>query len=112
MVQGDFSHCIVAIGIVPNTENIGLESLGIKTTKGHIDTDPMCRTNVPGIWAIGDVTAHDLDVPLPIRRYSFTGQHESAHGRAGGTQLPHEFATEKTVGAGDENRLVFQRGFQ
>ncbi|HEY8591661.1 MAG TPA: dihydrolipoyl dehydrogenase [Sphingomicrobium sp.] len=52
-----FSHCIVAVGIVPNTENIGLEALGIKTTKGHIDTDPMCRTNVPGIWAIGDVTA-------------------------------------------------------
>ena len=57
IVQADFSHCIVAIGIVPNTENIGLEELGIKTTKGHIDTDPMCRTNVPGIWAIGDVTA-------------------------------------------------------
>jgi dihydrolipoamide dehydrogenase len=29
----------------------------VKTTKGHIDTDAMCRTNVPGIWAIGDVTA-------------------------------------------------------
>ena len=57
VVNGEFSHCIVAIGIVPNTENIGLEELGIKTTKGHIDTDPMCRTNVPGIWAIGDVTA-------------------------------------------------------
>ena len=57
VVQSEFSHCIVAIGIVPNTENIGLEELGIKTTKGHIDTDPMCRTNVPGIWAIGDVTA-------------------------------------------------------
>ncbi|MGH6695155.1 dihydrolipoyl dehydrogenase [Sphingopyxis sp.] len=53
----DFSHAIVAIGIVPNTENIGLETLGVKTTKGHIDTDAMCRTNVPGIWAIGDVTA-------------------------------------------------------
>jgi dihydrolipoamide dehydrogenase len=52
-----FSHCIVAVGIVPNTENIGIEKLGIKTTKGHIDTDAMCRTNVPGIWAIGDVTA-------------------------------------------------------
>jgi dihydrolipoamide dehydrogenase len=52
-----FSHVIVAVGIVPNTENIGLEALGVKTTKGHIDTDPMCRTNVPGIWAIGDVTA-------------------------------------------------------
>jgi dihydrolipoamide dehydrogenase len=57
VVNGEFSHCIVAIGIVPNTENIGLEELGVKTTKGHIDTDPMCRTNVPGVWAIGDVTA-------------------------------------------------------
>lgn len=57
VVNGEYSHCIVAIGIVPNTENIGLETLGITTTKGHIDTDSMCRTNVPGIWAIGDVTA-------------------------------------------------------
>jgi dihydrolipoamide dehydrogenase len=56
-VEHSFSHAIVAVGIVPNTENIGLEALGVKTTKGHIDTDDMCRTNVPGIWAIGDVTA-------------------------------------------------------
>ncbi|WP_260482439.1 dihydrolipoyl dehydrogenase [Sphingomicrobium flavum] len=55
--EKQFSHCIVAIGIVPNTENIGIDKLGVKTTKGHIDTDPMCRTNVKGIWAIGDVTA-------------------------------------------------------
>jgi len=55
--SAEFSHAIVAIGIVPNTENIGLEALGVKTTKGHIDTDAMCRTNVPGLWAIGDVTA-------------------------------------------------------
>ena len=52
-----FSHVIVAVGIVPNSENLGLESLGVKTTKGHIDTDDYCRTNVKGIWAIGDVTA-------------------------------------------------------
>ena len=52
-----FSHAIIAVGIAPNTENIGLEALGVKTTKGHIDTDPMCRTNVAGLWAIGDVTA-------------------------------------------------------
>ena len=55
--EHDFSHCIVAIGIVPNTENIGLEALGIETNRGHIVTNPMCQTNVPGIWAIGDVTA-------------------------------------------------------
>ncbi|SNS59675.1 dihydrolipoamide dehydrogenase [Sphingomonas laterariae] len=53
----EFSHAIVAVGILPNTENIGLEALGVKTTRGHIDTDPMGRTSVPGLWAIGDVTA-------------------------------------------------------
>ena len=53
----DFSHCIVAIGILPNTQNIGLEALGVKMTKGHINTDPVGRTNVPTLWAIGDVTA-------------------------------------------------------
>lgn len=52
----EYSHVIVAVGIVPNTENIGLEALGVKSTKGHIDTDPYGRTNVDGIWAIGDVT--------------------------------------------------------
>ncbi|WP_311269617.1 dihydrolipoyl dehydrogenase [Sphingobium sp. WCS2017Hpa-17] len=57
VVTGDYSHVIVAIGIVPNTENIGLEELGIKTERGHIVTDPTCKTNVDGIWAIGDVTA-------------------------------------------------------
>jgi dihydrolipoamide dehydrogenase len=52
----EFSHAIVAIGIVPNTENIGLEALGVKTTRGHIDTDGYGRTNVEGLYAIGDVT--------------------------------------------------------
>ena len=53
----EFSHCIVAIGIVPNSENIGLETLKIETERGHIKTDPMCQTNVKGIYAIGDITA-------------------------------------------------------
>ncbi|GGE04458.1 dihydrolipoyl dehydrogenase [Polymorphobacter glacialis] len=51
-----FSHVIVAIGIVPNTENIGLEALGVATDRGHIVNDGFGRTNVPGLWAIGDVT--------------------------------------------------------
>src|SRR5687768_375180 len=52
----EFSHAIVAIGIVPNTENIGLEALGVKTERGHIVTDGYGRTNVEGVYAIGDVT--------------------------------------------------------
>jgi dihydrolipoamide dehydrogenase len=57
LVASDFTHCIVAIGIVPNTENIGLEALGVAMDRGFLKTDPMCRTNVPGLWAIGDITA-------------------------------------------------------
>ena len=57
VTNAEFSHVIVAIGIVPNTENIGLEALGVKTDRGHIVTDAACQTNVPGLYAIGDVTA-------------------------------------------------------
>ena len=57
VMESEFSHAIVAIGIVPNTENIGLETLGVKTERGHIVTDAACKTNVPGLYAIGDVTA-------------------------------------------------------
>ena len=52
----DYSHVIVAIGIVPNTEEIGLETLGVETERGHIKVDGFGRTNVEGIYAIGDVT--------------------------------------------------------
>ena len=54
--QQEFSHAIVAIGIVPNSEEIGLEALGVKTDRGHIVIDGYGRTNVEGIYAIGDVT--------------------------------------------------------
>ena len=51
-----FTHVIVAVGIVPNVENIGLDELGVKrAANGHIETDPYGRTSVAGIWAIGDV---------------------------------------------------------
>jgi dihydrolipoamide dehydrogenase len=50
------SHAIVAVGIAGNIENLGLEALGVKTDKGHIATDGFGRTNVAGLYAIGDVT--------------------------------------------------------
>ena len=50
------AECVlVAIGVQANTENIGLEKLGIKMTKGFIDVDDMMRTPVEGIYAVGDV---------------------------------------------------------
>src|SRR4051794_12857300 len=46
---------ISAVGVTGNIENLGLEKLGVKTDRGTIVIDGMCRTNVPGIYAIGDV---------------------------------------------------------
>ncbi|MFD2207345.1 dihydrolipoyl dehydrogenase [Kiloniella antarctica] len=46
---------ISAVGVVGNIENIGLEAVGIKTDRGCIVTDEFSRTNVPGVFAIGDV---------------------------------------------------------
>jgi dihydrolipoyl dehydrogenase len=46
---------ISAVGVIGNIENLGLEKLGVKTEKGTIAVDGLGRTNVPGIYAIGDV---------------------------------------------------------
>lgn len=43
-----------AVGITANIENIGLETLGVKTDKGRISVDKYYQTNIPGVYAIGD----------------------------------------------------------
>lgn len=47
---------LVAIGVAGNSENLGLEEVGVKTDRGFIVVDEFMRTNVPGIFAVGDVT--------------------------------------------------------
>jgi len=50
-------QALVAIGFTPNARNLGLEELGVKLNeRGAIEIDERMATNVPGIWAIGDVT--------------------------------------------------------
>ncbi len=51
----DTEIVLSAVGITPNTENIGLENIGIKTEKGRITVDEFYRTNIDGFYAIGDV---------------------------------------------------------
>jgi dihydrolipoamide dehydrogenase len=51
---------ISAVGVVGNIENLGLEKLGVKTERGAIVIDGACKTNVPGIYAIGDVAGPPL----------------------------------------------------
>ena len=46
---------IVAVGIEGNVEGLGLESLGVTVDRGHVVIDSHCATNVPGLYAIGDI---------------------------------------------------------
>ncbi len=50
-------QALIAIGFTPNSKGLGLEEVGVKLSeRGFIEIDERMATNVPGIWAIGDVT--------------------------------------------------------
>ena len=51
-----YDKVLVAIGVQPNTESLGLETVGVDTERGYINIDDRMATNVPGIYAVGDVT--------------------------------------------------------
>jgi pyruvate/2-oxoglutarate dehydrogenase complex dihydrolipoamide dehydrogenase (E3) component len=50
------SHLLVATGRLPNTERLNLDAVGVKTDdRGFVPTNAQLETNVPGIWALGDI---------------------------------------------------------
>jgi dihydrolipoamide dehydrogenase len=51
---------LVTVGRRPNTENLGLEAIGVKVERGFITVDAQLRTNVPGVYAIGDVAGQPM----------------------------------------------------
>ena len=58
---------LLGVGVKPNTDGIGLESLGVETERGFVTVDGRMRTNVPGVYAVGDVTGK-----LPLAHVAFT----------------------------------------
>ena len=54
-VTEEFDTVISAVGIIGNTEGLGLEALGIEIDRTHVVTDAYCATKIPGIYAIGDI---------------------------------------------------------
>jgi pyruvate/2-oxoglutarate dehydrogenase complex dihydrolipoamide dehydrogenase (E3) component len=53
------SHLLLAMGRTPNTDDLGLERLGVlRDSRGYITVDDELRSNVPGIWALGDCNGH------------------------------------------------------
>ena len=55
VTKQEFDTVISAVGIVGNTEGLGLEALGVTVDRTHIVTDEFCRTGVEGLYAIGDI---------------------------------------------------------
>ncbi|MDE2782740.1 MAG: dihydrolipoyl dehydrogenase [Gemmatimonadota bacterium] len=58
----EVDYVLSAVGRIPNTEDIGLEAAGVKVTQqgGFVAVDEAMRTNVPGIWAVGDCAGQQL----------------------------------------------------
>jgi dihydrolipoamide dehydrogenase len=56
----DADKVLVAVGRRPNWEGLGLEEVGVKVEKGFITVDKRMRTNVPGVYAIGDVAGQPM----------------------------------------------------
>src|SRR6201992_831679 len=82
-VTTEFERVISAVGVVGNIENLGLEKLGVKTDRGCIVIDGLCKTNVPGIYAIGDVAgppmlAHKAEHEGVICVEAIAGMHPHA----------------------------------
>jgi pyruvate/2-oxoglutarate dehydrogenase complex dihydrolipoamide dehydrogenase (E3) component len=81
------SHVLVATGRLPNTESLNLQAVGVKADeRGYVPTDGRLQTNVPGIWALGDINKrgafthtsyHDQEIVLA----NHTGGDRSADGR-------------------------------
>jgi pyruvate/2-oxoglutarate dehydrogenase complex dihydrolipoamide dehydrogenase (E3) component len=85
VVQG--SHLLVATGRTPNSQNMGLELVGIKTTSsGHIQVNDRLETTLPGVWAMGDCAGSPYFTHLSFDdfrtvRDNLAGTHRSTTGR-------------------------------
>ena len=77
---------LVAIGVQGNSEGIGLEAAGVETERGFIPVDDQMRTNVPGVYAIGDVTGK-----LPLAHVASAQAVTAAEAIAGMNPMPLDY---------------------
>lgn len=80
---GGFDAVLWAVGRVPNSQGLGLEALGVAMDRhGHVLSDERLATNVPGLYALGDVSSHRALTPVAVRagrvlaERLFGGQHQ------------------------------------
>ncbi|HEY77376.1 MAG TPA: dihydrolipoyl dehydrogenase [Thermoflexia bacterium] len=79
-------RALIAIGIRPNSEGLGLEEVGVELDRGWVVVDERMRTSVPGIWAIGDVTGK-----LPLAHVASAQGIVAAEDIAGESPVPLDY---------------------
>jgi mercuric reductase len=91
---------MLASGRVPNVEGLGLETLGIETTRAGISVDEHMRTSVPGIWAAGDVNAVAQLTPVAQYQARIAVEDMFSQGAAAAdyTYLPTSIFTDPELG--------------
>jgi len=76
------SHVLLAVGRDPNTHDLGLDRAGVATSaRGFIDVDDELRTNVPGIWALGDVNGRGAFTHTAYNDYEIVAANLLDHDR-------------------------------
>ena len=86
------SHLLLAVGRVPNTDDLGLERAGVKTdARGFIAVDDELRTNVAGIWAIGDCNGRGAFTHTAYNDYEIVADNvlNAAHRSVTGRLVPY-----------------------
>ena len=78
------THAVFAIGSMPNTENLGLEEVGVTTDGGYIPIDRHCQSNIENIYAAGDVSGK-----LPLSSVASMQGRKVAEQVVGGPKGPH-----------------------
>jgi dihydrolipoamide dehydrogenase len=83
-VTFDAEKALVAVGVQPNVEDLGLEAAGVKTRKGgFVEVDRFMRTNVPSIYAVGDVTGKLMLAHVASAMGMVAAEHIAGHDTQG-----------------------------
>ncbi|MEX2547156.1 MAG: FAD-dependent oxidoreductase [Chloroflexota bacterium] len=96
------SHLLVAGGRLPNTDTLNLQAAGVRTRRdGAVAVDDRLRTNVPGIWAVGDVNGEQpfTRVCQEEAKVAYAGAFEGADVRIDRLSLGHGIFTDPEIGS-------------
>jgi dihydrolipoamide dehydrogenase len=99
-VTAEKALCV--FGRKPNTENIGLKTLGIETEKGYIPVGDYCKTKIPGIYAIGDVVTTPLLAHVASKEGEIAVEHMAGHAaeaRVNVHEIPSAIYCEPQIGS-------------